>query len=285
MAKNFRQELVGVFGYPVDENPTVVIQDAAFAAKGLFWHYLTLLVKPEDLGDAMQSIRALNLAGMNLTIPHKVACIEFLDEVDKSAQLIGAVNTVKNDGGKLIGYNTDGQGFTWALREEGVELKGATVALLGAGGAARAIAVETALAGAKKMYIINRNETRGQTLANLISGSTGCDAEYIKWQGTAHIPQDAGILVNATSVGLFPDTAIPDIDLGCITSSLVVCDGVHNPPETSFLKEAKRLGAAKTISGQGMLVYQGAIGFEIWTGEKAPVDVMMNALQEAFAQE
>lgn len=284
MARNFRQELVGVFGYPVDENPTVVIQDAAFEAKGLFWHYLTLLVKPEDLGDAMQSIRALNLKGMNLTIPHKVACIPFLDAVDKSASLIGAVNTVKNDGGKLIGYNTDGQGFVWALREENVALKGATVALLGAGGAARAIAVESALAGVKKMYIINRNEQRGQTLADLISGSTECDAEYIKWTGTAQIPADAGILVNATSVGLYPDTGIPDIDLVCITDKLVVCDGVHNPPRTPFLQEAARRGAAKTISGQGMLVYQGAIGFEIWTGEKAPVDVMLSALKQAFSE-
>jgi len=285
MAQNFRQELIGVFGYPVDENPTVVIQDAAFAAKGLFWHYLTLLVKPEDLGDAMRSIRALNLKGMNLTIPHKVACIPFLDEVDKSAKLIGAVNTVKNDNGKLIGYNTDGQGFTWALRIEGVELKDATITLLGAGGAARSIAVETALAGAKKMYIINRNEERGQTLTDLISDNTDCKTEYIKWEGEAAIPGDIDILVNATSVGLYPDTNVPNIDMSCITNELVVCDGVHNPPETPFLKEAKRLGAAKAISGQGMLVYQGAIGFEIWTGVDAPVEVMMDALKEAFANE
>ena len=158
----------------------------------------------------------------------------YLDKVDKSASLIGAVNTVKNDGGKLIGYNTDGQGFVWALREEGVALKGATIALLGAGGAARAIAVESALAGAKKMYIINRNEQRGQTLASLISDNTECEATYMQWEGTAKIPADAGILVNATSVGLYPDTGIPDIDLGCITDKLVVCDGVHNPTADTF---------------------------------------------------
>ncbi len=285
MAKSFRQELVGVFGYPVDENPTVVIQDAAFEAKGLFWHYLTLLVKPEDLQDAMQSVRALNFKGINLTIPHKVACIPFLDKVDKSASLIGAVNTVKNEGGRLIGYNTDGQGFVRALTEENVSLKDATVALLGAGGAARSIAVESALAGAKKMYIINRNEQRGQTLAALISDNTACEAVYLKWETAARIPPDAGILVNATSVGLYPDTGLPDIDMSCITDKLVVCDGVHNPPRTPFLKKAAQLGAAKTISGQGMLVYQGAIGFEIWTGEKAPVDVMLAALQQAFSEQ
>ncbi|MEL7604250.1 MAG: shikimate dehydrogenase, partial [Bacillota bacterium] len=151
MGKIFRQELVGVFGYPVDENPTVVIQDAAFEAAGLFWHYLTLLVKPEDLGDAMRAVRALNFKGINLTIPHKVACMAYLDEIDQSARLIGAVNTVKNDNGRLIGYNTDGKGFVYAALEEGVKLSGASIAMLGAGGAAQAIAVESALAGAERI--------------------------------------------------------------------------------------------------------------------------------------
>ncbi len=285
MAKNFRQELVGVFGCPVDENPTVVIQDAAFEAAGLFWHYLTLLVKPEDLKDAMQSLRALNFKGINLTIPHKVTCIPFLDRVDKSASLIGTVNTVKNDGDTLIGYNTDGQGFVRALDEAGVALNGATIALLGAGGAGRAIAVEAALAGAKKLYIFNRNEERGASLAALISGSTSCEAEYIKWAGTAGVPVDAGILVNATSVGLYPDTSLPDIDIAGISDKLVVCDVIPNPPMTPFLQEAKKRGAKKLITGVGMLVHQGAIGFEIWTGQKAPVDVMLEALQRAFSEE
>lgn len=279
---NFRQELVGVFGYPVDENPTVVIQDAAFAAKDLFWHYLTLKVRPEDLGDAMQAIRALNLKGMNMTIPHKVACMPYLDEIDKSAKLIGAVNTVKNDNGRLIGYNTDGQGFTRALREADVPIADAVITLLGAGGAARAIAVETALAGAKKIYVINRNETRGRGLAALISDKTDADAEYIKWDGTATIPADTDTLVNGTSVGLFPDTSLPDIDMACITPELIVCDVIPNPPDTPFLKEAARRGARRTISGQGMLVYQGAIGFEIWTEQDAPVDAMMDAIKGAF---
>lgn len=285
MAKNFRQELVGVFGYPVDENPTVVIQDAAFAAKGLFWHYLTLMVKPNDLGDAMQSVRALNFKGINLTIPHKVACMPYLDEIDKSAKLIGAVNTVKNDGGKLIGYNTDGQGFTKSLSAESVNLSGATIALLGAGGAARAIAIETALAGAKKIYIINRNKERGQELAELVNSGTGCLAEYKEWIGTVSIPSDADILVNATSVGLYPDISKPSIDMNCITKDLVVCDVIPNPANTPFLKQAGQMGAAKVISGEGMLVHQGAIGFEIWTGEKAPIDVMMNAIKKAFSEE
>lgn len=285
MAKNFRQELVGVFGYPVDENPTVVIQDAAFEAKRLFWHYLTLLVKPEDLRDAMKSLRALNFKGINLTIPHKMACIPYLDEVDRSASLIGAVNTVKNDGGRLIGYNTDGQGFVRALSEAGVALEGSVIALLGAGGAGRAIAVESALAGAKKLYIFNRNAARGQALATLVSASTGCEAVYAKWEGTANIPADADILVNATSVGLHPDTTMPDINMACVSDALVVCDVIPNPPMTPFLKEAATRGAKKLITGEGMLVHQGAIGFEIWTGEKAPVDVMLDALRRAFSEE
>ena len=284
MAKNFRQELVGVFGYPVDENPTVVIQDAAFEAAGLFWHYLTLLVKPEDLGDAMRAVRALNLKGMNLTIPHKVACMAYLDEIDQSAQLIGAVNTVKNDNGKLIGYNTDGKGFVYAALEEGVKLSGASIALLGAGGAAQAIAVESALAGAKKITVINRNETRGRGLAERISSATSCNAEYNPWQGTASVPAGTDILINATSVGLQPDTSLPDVDMSGINGDLVVCDVIPNPPDTPFLKEARRRGAKKTITGQGMLVQQGAIGFEIWTGQKAPVDAMKIAIQKAFSE-
>ncbi len=282
MTKSFRQELVGVFGYPVDENPAVVIQDAAFAASGLFWHYLTLLVKPEDLGDAMRAVRALNFRGINLTIPHKVACMAYLDCIDQSAQLIGAVNTVKNDGGCLIGYNTDGQGFVRAAQEEGVSLLGATIALLGAGGAAQAIAVESALAGAAKIYVINRSETRGRALADKINNTALCKAEFVLWKGGMSIPEDSGLLVNATSVGLYPDTSMPDIDMSGVHPGLTVCDVIPNPPDTPFLKEARRRGAVKTINGHGMLLHQGAIGFQIWTGQKAPVDAMRSAIQNAF---
>lgn len=282
MGKNFRQELVGVFGYPVDENPTVVIQDAAFEAAGLFWHYLTLLVKPEDLGDAMRALRALNFKGINLTIPHKVACMAYLDGIDESAQLIGAVNTVKNDNGRLIGYNTDGKGFVYAAIEEGVKLSGASITLLGAGGAAQAISVESALAGAEHITIINRDEARGRSLAERIGSATSCKAEYIPWRGTATVPAGTDILINATSVGLYPDTSLPDVDMSGV-QGLVVCDVIPNPPDTSFLQEARRHGAAKTITGQGMLVQQGAIGFEIWTGQKAPVDAMKAAIKKAFS--
>jgi len=285
MTKNFRQELVGVFGYPVDENPTVVIQDAAFEASGLYWHYLTLMVKPEDLGDAMQAVRALNMKGINLTIPHKVACMAYLDEIDQSAQIIGAVNTVKNDNGKLIGYNTDGQGFVRAAVEEGVELSGVSIALLGAGGAAQAIAVESALAGAKKISVINRDEARGRSLAERINTSTDCKAEFIPWRGTAAIPAGADILVNATSVGLYPDVSLPDVDMSGVHSGLVVCDVIPNPPDTAFIKEARCRGAKRTITGQGMLVHQGAIGFKIWTGREAPLDAMKLAIQKAFGEE
>lgn len=284
MAKSYRQELVGVFGYPVDENPTVVIQDAAFEAAGLFWRYLTLLVKPDGLGDAMRAVRAMNLQGINLTIPHKIACMAYLDDIDKSAQLIGAVNTVKNDNGKLIGYNTDGQGFVRAAMEEGVALSGATIVLLGAGGAAQAIAVESALAGAKKIYVINRDEARGRALTDRINISTDCKAEYISWKGTAAVPAGADILINATSVGLYPDTSLPDVDMSGVHSGLTVCDVIPNPPDTPFLKEARRRGAAKTINGQGMLVHQGAIGFEIWTGQSAPLDAMKQAIKKAFSE-
>lgn len=171
------------------------------------------------------------------------------------------------------------------MREEGVDIAGASVTILGAGGAGRAIAVETALAGAKKMTVINRSQERGQDIITVVNDNTDCVAEYIKWDGTTAVPQDTDILVNATSVGLYPDTGMPDIDMDGIAGDIVVCDVIPNPPDTPFLKEARRRGAKKTISGMGMLVYQGAIGFELWTGEDAPVDVMMHALKDAFSDE
>ena len=162
MEKSFRARLTGVFGYPVDENPSIVMHEAAFAALGLDWRYLTLKVKPEDLAAAVEGMRAMGFDGINLTIPHKTAIIPLLDEITASAKLIGAVNTVYRRGDRLIGTNTDGRGFVEGMRQNNLDLAGKHLVLLGAGGAARAIAVESALAGCKSMVIINRDKTRGE---------------------------------------------------------------------------------------------------------------------------
>ena len=279
---NYKAELVGVFGHPVSENPTVVMQEAGFQALNLNWRYLTIEVYPQDLGAAMQGVRAFNMKGINLTIPHKVEVLKYLDEVKPDAALMGAVNTVIRVDDKLIGENTDGKGFMRALTQDAkVDPKGKKVLVLGAGGAARSITVELALAGAQQITVVNRSAERGKVLTELLNTKTPTKASFIQWQGAYSIPNDTDILVNATSIGLFPNVhEKPDIDYNSISSKMVVCDVIHTPM-TPFLKEAQDRGA-KTVGGLGMLVYQGAIGFKLWTGLDAPVEPMYKALAKAF---
>ncbi len=279
---NYKAELVGVFGHPVAENPTVVMQEAAFQALNLNWRYLTIEVYPEDLEAAMQGLRAFNMKGINLTIPHKVEVLKYLDEVKPEAALMGAVNTVVRIGDSLIGENTDGKGFMRALRQDAkVDPKNKNVVLLGAGGAARAITVELALAGAKQITIVNRSVERGKVLSELLNEKTPVNAGFVQWQAAYSIPADTDILVNATSIGLFPKVhEKPDINYDSIRPNMVVCD-VIPAPLTEFLKTAQNRGA-KTVDGLGMLVYQGAIGFKLWTGLDAPVETMYQALTKVF---
>ena len=278
MAKNYRAQLVGVFGCPVDENPTIAMQEAAFQAAGLNWRYLTLLVKPEDLGDAFKGLRAMNFAGINLTVPHKVEALKYVDELSEEVKLIGATNTVVNRGGRLVAYNTDGKGFVEGLRQRGVDLTGKRIVMLGAGGAARAIGVECALAGAVEIVIINRSASRGETLASLLNEKTECRASFIPWEGSAHIPP-CDILINSTSVGLYPDPSCPDVVYEDIGPDMIVQDVIPNPADTLFLRRARQQGA-QTFDGLSMLVCQGAIGYKLWTGQDAPVPVMLQALEK-----
>ncbi len=282
MDKNFRAELVGVFGNPIDDNPTVIIEEAGFRELGLNFRYITVKVEKQDLAAAMAGLKAFNMRGINLTIPHKIEVLKYLDELSPAASVIGAVNTVVNNGGRLFGENTDGKGFLKGLKDEGVVLSGKKLTMLGAGGAARAITVECALDGATEVIIINRSEQRGTELAKLINDKTPAKATYIPWKGTASVPDGTDILINGTNVGLFPDVNDkPDIDYSGIKPGMVVSDVVINPPYTAFLAEADKCGA-KTISGLGMLVNQAAVNFELWTGEKAPWQVMYDAYKKEF---
>jgi shikimate dehydrogenase len=280
---SYKAELVGVFGFPVAENPTIVMQEAAFQALNLNWRYLTIEVRPEDLAVAMRALRAFNMRGINLTIPHKVAVLQYLDEVSPDALLMGAVNTVRRQGDQLIGENTDGKGFLVSLRNEAnVDPAGKRAVILGAGGAARAITVEMALAGATQITVVNRSAERGLALVDLLNRETPAEASFVPWQGLYSIPAGVDILINATSIGLYPDvTARPKINYETISPSMVVCDVIPNPPGTPFLALARARGA-KTLDGLGMLVAQGAIGFKMWTGRDAPEDVMRQALSKAF---
>lgn len=281
LSKNYRAELVGLFGDPVDENPTGPMMEAGFAAQGLNYRYITMKVEKENLKDAIAGIRAIGMRGLNLTIPHKIAVIPFLDELSPAAKIIGAVNSIRVQDGQLIGENTDGKGFVTSLMETGVELNGRIITVLGSGGAARAVAVECAISGAETVNIVARNEESGKELADLISEKTEAQGVYFTWKGSVPIPEGTEVLVNCTNVGLYPDENKPDITYEDIRKNMTVCDVVFNPPETKFLKEAKARGAA-TVNGLGMLVNQAALNYCLWTENMAPKDMMKEALLREF---
>ncbi len=286
MSKNYRAELTGVFGDPVDGNPTGVMEEAGYEALGLNYRYITMKVTKDGFPDAMKAVRALNMRGVNLTMPHKITVLPWLDELSRAAAIIGAVNTVVvREDGTLFGENTDGKGFVEALGQAGESADGRHVTILGAGGAARAIAVECALAGAVKVTIINRTISRAEELAALIREKTPAESMALTWESGMAVPADTDILINATSIGLAPDSdAFPEIDYDTVTDKMVVSDVVFNPSFTRFLEEAGKRGA-KTVSGLGMLACQGARNFTLWTGKEAPLKIMEDKLRKEFAEE
>ena len=283
MAVNFKAELVGCFGQPVAENPSGVMIESGFRALGLNWRYLMVEVPPDKLGDAIAGVRAFGMRGINLTIPHKVAVLQYLDETAPDAAVIGAVNTVRRDGDRLIGENTDGKGFLRGVRvDAGIDPQGRRAVVLGAGGAARAIVTELALAGVSDVLVVNRSVGRVQPMVEDLAARTGAPIRWHQWNGVYRVPPDADLLVNATSIGLYPDAdAMPPVDLDDAKPTLLVCDAVFNPPETRLLAAARQRGLP-VLDGLSMLVYQGVIGFQLWTGQDPPVDVMKAALREAL---
>lgn len=282
MDKNYRAELVGVFGSPVDENPTGVVMESAFAKLGLNYRYITMLVRQEELGAAMAGMKAMNFRGINLTIPHKVRVLDYLDELSEAAEIIGAVNVVVNDEGRLWGENTDGKGFLRALDKAGVHVAGKNIAILGAGGAARAIGIECALAGAGYITIANIEQRQGEELADIINRRTSAKARFVFWQKTFQVSADTDIFINATSVGLYPNVdQKPDVVYDSVAAGMVVSDVVFNAPNTLFLQEAARRGA-KTVNGLGMLANQAAMNFALWTGTQVPSEIMEAALEREF---
>ena len=261
---SFRHELTGSFSQGSDSNPTVAMVEASYKANDLHFRYVNCEVNPDQLEAAVAGARAMNWKGFNCSIPHKVSVIQYLDGLGESASLIGAVNCVVNRDGKLIGENTDGKGFLKSFLEI-TPAKGKTIVLLGAGGAARAIAVELALAGASKFYIVNRSQKRGEELTNLINEKTGATAEFIEWNRTYAIPKDAEVVINSTSMGMINTEGKQDIDYDSIHSDLLVADVMVNPPQTHFLNQCADQGAT-TLQGLGMVVNQAVIAIQYWTG-------------------
>lgn len=280
MPESILQEIVCCMGQPVAGNPTQFMMERAFAAAGLDWRYLTFEVTPENLGDAVRGLRALGLRGANFTIPHKISVIPLLDELSPAAELMSAVNFVKRVDSKLIGDNTDGKGFVESLHTV-IDPAGKKVVLLGAGGAARAVGVELGLAGASEIIVVNRSTPRGQELADLLTQKVKVPSQFALWKGDYELPEDAAIVVNATSIGLNDAEARAPIATATWKPEMIAADVVFNPPDTVFLEEARAKGC-KTFDGLGMLVEQAAISFRLWTGADPDRQIMREAVEEFF---
>ncbi|MGY8688532.1 MAG: shikimate dehydrogenase [Verrucomicrobiales bacterium] len=283
MAQNFLKPITACFGQPVAENPTQVMIEAAFRQLGLDWRYITLEVGPDDLAAGVAGARAMGFRGFNCTIPHKVAVIEHLDGLGESAAVMQAVNCVVRRGDQLIGENTDGKGFVEGVKKLR-DPKGKTVVLLGAGGAARAIAVELALAGASKITLVNRTPARGAATKALLDDQLEVATELVTWDAPYAIPEGADFLINATSVGLYPDVdAKLNLQYDTLDAATFVSDVVFNPPATHLIREAKARGC-ETLDGLEMLVGQGVIGVEYWTGSTPDPQVMRESLEAVFTE-
>jgi shikimate dehydrogenase len=278
---NFLSQLTGSFGRAAAGNATVAMIEEAYRHHEMDWRYLNCEVTPERLGDAVRGARAMGWAGFNCSLPHKVSVIDHLDGLGDSASIMRAVNCAVRRGEHYIGENTDGKGFLMSL-EGVVDPRAKKIVLLGAGGAARALAVELALAGASSITVVNRGFERGAELVRLINEQTPAEAELVVWDKTYQVKEGTEIVINVTSVGLYPDVdARLDIDVNSLKSGMVVADIVPSPPRTHLIIDAEARGC-QIVDGLGMLVNQGVISIKYWSGIDVDAGVMRRKLEEIY---
>lgn len=273
------RKYLGIIGDPISHSLSPLIQQTALKAQGLDYLYLPFRVLKEDLEIALKGINALNFVGINVTLPHKTSILDLLDEISVEARLIGAVNTVVFKDGRSLGYNTDGQGFIRSLLEEGkIDPLQKKVLILGSGGAARAVAVALALRGVKDLVIVNRTMEKAKNLvselAEKITGVNFRSMAFLPALLAEEIPK-VDLIINATSIGL--KTSEFPVKSEWFNSRQMVVDLVYYPLKTSFLQKAAR-GGAQTLTGAGMLVYQGVEAYRLWTGLEPPVELMYQVL-------
>jgi len=281
---NFLSQLTGSFSQSAAGNPTVAMIEAAYRHHGLDWRYINCEVTPEKLGDAVRGARAMDWAGFNCSLPHKVTVIEHLDGLGESAAIMRAVNCAVRRGDRYIGENTDGKGFLLSLAGI-VDPRGKRVVLFGAGGAARAIGVELALAGARAILVVNRTAERGMEIVRVINDNTPAKAELTTWQREYKVHPETDIVINATSIGLYPRVHDRlDLDIESLKPGMVVADVIPNPPRTHFVKDAEARGCT-TVDGLGMLVNQGVIGIKYWTDVDVDPSAMRQKLEEIYREE
>ena len=272
-----KTKVIGLIGHPVEHSFSPIMHNAAFKDKGLNYVYVAFDVLPENLKYVIDGAKALGIVGFNVTIPHKIEIMKYLEEIDRDAQLIGAVNTIKIENGRAIGYNTDGIGARKALEEEIGKVKDKNIIIYGAGGAARAVAFE--LAKDNNITIANRTIEKAEKLAKEIAEKLGKEfGREVKFDSLDADLEGVDIVINATPIGMYPNVNVePIVKADKLREDMVVMDLIYNPLETVLLKEAKKVGA-KAINGLGMLIYQGAIAFKIWTGVEPNVEVMKEAI-------
>ncbi len=281
-----KTKIVGILGHPVSHSFSPIMHNAAFESLGLDYRYFAFDVAPEMLRRAVEGLRALQLAGVNVTVPYKEKVIRYLDQLSPDARLIGAVNTIQHREGQLIGHNTDGLGFILAFQETfGLSVEGKRALLLGAGGAARAVAMQLVSQGVSEVIIANRTYARARRLVKaILENFPGVTALAIRLQSEslAKICTRADILINATTTGWMSGSH-QAMAPTAFRPSMMVCDLTYHPPATPFLKMASHAGC-KTMNGVGMLLHQGALAFRIWSGQEAPLSVMRAALEQAIQQ-
>jgi shikimate dehydrogenase len=279
-------KLICLIGDPVEHSISPIIHNEVFRALNLNYVYLAFRVLPEDLMDAVRGLRALGVVGFNVTIPHKVSVMKYLDELSPDAEVVGSVNTVVNRSGILVAYNTDYLGVVNTFKNLGIKLEGTSATVLGAGGASRAVVYALILGGVERVFIVNRTLEKAVSLASEFS---------IKFPNTSLIPmgltqenlreaiQKSHIVINTTSVGMYPRTEESLVPSDLLRSDLVVMDVVYNPLETKLLRDAKAVGA-KAVDGVNMLVYQAVASFKLWTGIDPPVDMMFRTAYSVLRQ-
>lgn len=279
---DFLPRLVGSFASPASENPTVAIVEAAFRHHGLHYRYINCEVGHDQLKAAVEGAKAMGWRGFNCSIPNKVEVIKYIDDLGESARIIGAVNTVIiEENGTTRGENTDGEGFVKAISDV-TSVQGKRVVLLGAGGAARAIGVEMALAGVSEIMVLNINES-GRALVDLLNQRTPAKATFVLWNHTFDIPADTDIVINATPVGLYPNVEQRlNIHAETLKPNMVVADCIPNPVYTHFVKYAIGRGCQHVLPGMNMLVNQAVIAIKYWTGENVDAEVMRKELKRVF---
>lgn len=278
MEINGKTKLIGVVGWPIEHSLSPRMHNAAFAAAGLDYVYLPLPVQPDKLKDAAAGLKSLGFVGVNVTIPHKVAIMQYLDHIDRSAQMVGAVNTIVMQDGTASGYNTDAEGFIRSLQAHNITCAGKKAVLLGAGGAARAIICGLIDHAIDKIVIGARDARKADGLAGLFRDY--CNIYAYDWQQESFTreTENCDLLIHCTPLGMFPNIAAePPVNWLRVNHGAVVCDLIYNPPRTRFLEQAA-LRNHIIINGKGMLVEQGAVAFQLWTGQSAPREIMYSVL-------